>query len=150
MRGAYYIGATADVQRGGSSPHAWGIRFRQLQRRGFNRFIPTCVGHTDCGTHYRFYKTVHPHMRGAYCDIFPREVKAVRFIPTCVGHTSVYLNLAYHVPVHPHMRGAYFMSSIAPYNLIRFIPTCVGHTLGKMPILRHLCFQILCYVSNYN
>ena len=111
----------------GSSPHTWGIRVDFFGVAGNARFIPTYVGHTHSSDVYRPFRSVHPHIRGAYscCPpvvwVFPgssphtwgilkrlqqfREHR--RFIPTYVGHTWACLLPSGRQPVHPHIRGAY-------------------------------------------
>ena len=50
----------------GSSPHTWGILFCGHLLRGFARFIPTYVGHTNVDASFWHGEPVHPHIRGAY------------------------------------------------------------------------------------
>ena len=114
----------------GSSPRTWGIQSIPSLFRLFQRFIPTCVGHTDFdngktainyGSSPRAWGirsrrpysqkriAVHPHVRGAYDKFHETQYQNQRFIPTCVGHTKS------------------IQACSAPSG--RFIPTCVGHTM---------------------
>ena len=72
---------------GGSSPRAWGLLIRLDISFAF--------------------KSVHPHVRGAYGiqGICPQA--APRFIPTCVGLTGTAFGHGAVLSVHPHVRGAY-------------------------------------------
>ena len=54
----------------GSSPHTWGIHIRNLRRRVTARFIPTYVGHTYRRSAGSVCPSVHPHIRGAYWEMF--------------------------------------------------------------------------------
>ena len=127
IRGAYNPAVLDGGFAIGSSPHTWGIRVDFFGVAGNARFIPTYVGHTHSSDVYRPFRSVHPHIRGAYscCPpvvwVFPgssphtwgilkrlqqfREHR--RFIPTYVGHTSPILHCSPHTTVHPHIRGAY-------------------------------------------
>ena len=91
----------------GSSPRAWGTRWRKVSFMPSHRFIPTCVGNTDRESIETAAQTVHPHVRGEH----PRRKRITwpwygssprawgtrrpqanrpgfgRFIPTCVGNT---------------------------------------------------------------
>ena len=111
-----------------SSPHTWGI--------------PGSI------TWSQQWRTVHPHIRGAYVHICQPLGRCPRFIPTYVGHTAAGRSCAGSAPVHPHIRGAYpdaqnghavfFGSSPHTWGILsgrseptpctRFIPTYVGHT----------------------
>ena len=111
-----------------SSPHTWGI--------------PGSI------TWSQQWRTVHPHLRGAYGTPPRHAVQKQRFIPTCVGHTPAPPHPAPCRSVHPHMRRAYrftapFWASVPgssphPWGIragqgavwpgLRFIPTYVGHT----------------------
>ena len=123
MRGAHVCCRQGAAGLCGSSPHAWGTRFRRGQLMRSERFIPTCVGHTCRTPAQNPQPTVHPHMRGAHTPpsrstFAPigssphawgtpqkgnRKSAELRFIPTCVGHTQRASQWA----VHPHMRGAH-------------------------------------------
>ena len=48
MRGEYRVIGCFASGNGGSSPHAWGIRFVKWANAFVYRFIPTCVGNTMC------------------------------------------------------------------------------------------------------
>ena len=107
MRGAHGVNLVSGDKLSGSSPHAWGTHRIIDTCHTKDRFIPTCVGHTEAQAHRRPIATVHPHMRGAHKlnlratvlftgssphawgTLPPSLVKAMydRFIPTCVGHT---------------------------------------------------------------
>ena len=127
MRGVYYAPKSACLIFSGSSPHAWGLPFRQNRFHDGGRFIPTCVGFTMGSL--RTYNTypVHPHMRGVYAvEIHRCKIEAgssphawglpawrggcgpdLRFIPTCVGFTIGLTPAMVKTTVHPHMRGVY-------------------------------------------
>ena len=107
IRGEYCI--RTDIIRCalGSSPHPWGILFRQTLERQCLRFIPTSVGNTCAPCRAYLLCTVHPHIRGEYesisawvrvtCGSSPHPwgiphdlcstVGTLRFIPTSVGNT---------------------------------------------------------------
>ena len=90
-------------------------------------FIPTYVGHTWADLLKFMSRTVHPHIRGAYCNPLSANglrcgsspptwgiqgqlmyfVRRFRFIPTYVGHTRCAKRRWPGGPVHPHIRGAY-------------------------------------------
>ena len=111
----------------GSSPHTWGIRRICPFAASRLRFIPTYVGHTFCVPFPQIWKTVHPHIRGAYFQGAVGQLHALgssphtwgipldltrqqfsgRFIPTYVGHTKFLTVLSAQFAVHPHIRGAY-------------------------------------------
>ncbi len=66
IRGAYRFISALLAFLLGSSPHTWGIRFRNYQTSPRSRFIPTYVGHTVVVVPAGTPITVHPHIRGAY------------------------------------------------------------------------------------
>ena len=148
MRGEYKRTDDFTGERGGSSPHAWGILSSVPVRDCSTRFIPTCVGNT-CSSGCRVSPhAVHPHMRGEYLPqrfqtlqrggssphawgIRGRAVsqgKRRRFIPTCVGNTFPPSHTSRAGAVHPHMRGEYGVLVGLGGGGLRFIPTCVGNT----------------------
>ena len=107
MRGEHHGHLTPKVGVGGSSPHAWGTRkWCSIPAWGL-RFIPTCVGNTQCSAGLGPSPSVHPHMRGEHShrDVYyaryagssphawgtrrrtDRCATRRRFIPTCVGNT---------------------------------------------------------------
>ena len=108
VRGEYIAARAAQLGQHGSSPRAWGIHTRAARPHWPGRFIPTCVGNTNCFMLRDISATVHPHVRGEYgrCPWLismtsgssPRawgilrqaagSAKRYRFIPTCVGNTS--------------------------------------------------------------
>ena len=123
-----YVGILRQLQpQGGSSPRAWGIPHAVLASDGLIRFIPTCVGNTDCGARWSLQNAVHPHVRGEYSTTgarlyscggssprawgihpsAPATLVTLRFIPTCVGNTVLLHETAGCVAVHPHVRGEY-------------------------------------------
>ena len=127
IREAYPGPLGAAVAGRGSSPHTWGIQLPGAHFVRRDRFIPTYVGHTVCIAPNQFFKSVHPHIRGAYITLASPKVPVTgssphtwgiplpcmarrrtrRFIPTYVGHTQNPNNGANQQAVHPHIRGAY-------------------------------------------
>ena len=107
VRGEYNRVSALSSLENGSSPRAWGIRFKRIMRKKGRRFIPTCVGNTAGCSGKSFFTTVHPHVRGEYIFAtaprthrsgssprawgipvtFSRKKQHGRFIPTCVGNT---------------------------------------------------------------
>ena len=127
LRGAYVGDFNRDAWNNGSSPPTWGI-LEKFRRRCYQfRFIPTYVGHTGLEVHQARFSSVHPHLRGAYCQKLASTSSACgsspptwgirsgtllpartwRFIPTYVGHTDPVLSGGGRKTVHPHLRGAY-------------------------------------------
>ena len=127
IRGAYISSRAFALFRIGSSPHTWGILLSQVDGENRRRFIPTYVGHTPISNLDRPVTTVHPHIRGAYGEVFLRlneshgssphtwgilfclvwGMNRARFIPTYVGHTKRTSPVSLSATVHPHIRGAY-------------------------------------------
>ena len=138
IRGAYFSSTDSGFLCCGSSPHTWGILLIMTSAVMRWWFIPTYVGHTRVREYFNSFKTVHPHIRGAYpLCIFASTIlsgssphtwgilldsrspwSAGRFIPTYVGHTRSF--------VHCN-------------EIVRFIPTYVGHTdvLALGPVAGH-------------
>ena len=127
VRGEYQNKLPMRVLLGGSSPRAWGIRYKELEAIASFRFIPTCVGNTVRRHPFHRSGAVHPHVRGEYSS-FPqatlqpfgssprpwgirsdgrRERRLKRFIPTCVGNTRRVPSPVPFPSVHPHVRGEY-------------------------------------------
>ena len=152
IRGAYFCTKGTTFIFHGSSPHTWGIRFPALGLPGNNRFIPTYVGHTTWRGPRCPWRSVHPHIRGAYCDLnavndtqngSSPHTWGIRFIPAHIPGT---------VSVHPHLRGAYRNTTSSrtsgtgsspptwgipedpglSHRQHRFIPTHVGHTQASV------------------
>ena len=137
IRGAYVQLTFYSDFLAGSSPHTWGIRRICPFAASRLRFIPTYVGHTFCVPFPQIWKTVHPHIRGAYFQgavgqlhalgssphtwgIQPRNRRnfpPTRFIPTYVGHTQRTPSVPSPKTVHPHIRGAYGTSSGRPESI---------------------------------
>ena len=133
----------------GSSPHVWGTHFDRhgLGQRG--RFIPTCVGNTDCSRHFFRAHAVHPPRVWGTHSGKTEPRRKHRFIPTCLGNMQLQWLSNQKLPVHPHVRGehqdrqirefAKFGSSPRawgtpsqsriPFFSRWFIPTCVGNTI---------------------
>ena len=107
IRGAYFSSTDSGFLCCGSSPHTWGILLIMTSAVMRWWFIPTYVGHTRVREYFNSFKTVHPHIRGAYA-----LVRALQRDRT----------------VHPHIRGAYGCAGSRPGRRPRFIPTYVGHT----------------------
>ena len=98
----------AAISQNGSSPHTWGILLPVIHWWGEARFIPTYVGHTWADLLKFMSRTVHPHIRGAYCNPLSANglrcgsspptwgiqgqlmyfVRRFRFITTYVGYTE--------------------------------------------------------------
>ena len=154
IRGAYLLDGNTWKNGVGSSPHTWGIhRTRSAIVIDF-RFIPTYVGHTNLSTSATTVDTVHPHIRGAYCnplsanglrcgsspptwgilDLHAAHAGERRFIPTYVGHTRAVNPVNIYCPVHPHIRGAYHRARNGVAHVARFIPTYVGYTFVAAPV----------------
>ena len=54
----------------GSSPRAWGTRFRLLFGLIPRRFIPTCMGNSKKPSNQKLATPVHPHVHGELSRIF--------------------------------------------------------------------------------
>ena len=68
MRGEHYPTVLIVSESYGSSPHAWGTLQQYMNRRAYERFIPTCVGNTEFRRGEYLLAPVHPHMRGEHCN----------------------------------------------------------------------------------
>ena len=110
---------------GGSSPRVWGTLLLFRQRRGRQRFIPTCVGNAFLATLPCGGTSVHPHVCGERSlrnrDCLGRGGSSprvwgtpdftgvtefeTRFIPTCVGNAAALQVYFPAVSVHPHVCG---------------------------------------------
>ena len=107
IRGAYSFEPRPDVSDPGSSPHTWGIRYRERLAVDRIRFIPTYVGHTELRERPETRIAVHPHIRGAYASSFLIMVSVIGSSPHTWGiPLSRYLSSVCK-SVHPHIRGAY-------------------------------------------
>ena len=140
------------VRPAGSSPHAWGTQTPADPFSRWIRFIPTCVGNSNCTIQPSILFPVHPHMRGELLAYAHLLVVVLRFIPTCVGNSIAASKSSPDITVHPHMRGELSTSSMAQsmysgssphalgtrYMLVvvdhahRFIPTCVGNSMTPL------------------
>ena len=127
IRGAYSSRRDTTSPLIGSSPHTWGIPVASDPLLEAVRFIPTYVGHTCRCCPGPATRSVHPHIRGAYCLAPRKRVRSLgssphtwgilfrrvqqrqhlRFIPTYVGHTKLQDKADRKDAVHPHIRGAY-------------------------------------------
>ena len=129
--GEYFMARPCFSAASGSSPHKWGILFREVSKRMLLRFIPTQVGNTSAvtGRHTRF--SVHPHTSGEYSRssgllsiiggssphkwgirlVAPKPLRNLRFIPTQVGNTHQSPAPNRYPPVHPHTSGEYLTAS---------------------------------------
>ena len=125
MRGELLCLSMARFFACGSSPHAWGTDIFQRLALAPKRFIPTCVGNCRRCRTTRFFRAVHPHMRGELFRfrafrgstvgssphawgtdrVTSVEQPMKRFIPTCVGNCWRYSVAVAQHAVHPHMRG---------------------------------------------
>ena len=84
-RGEHQIGHRGLSATTGSSPRAWGTRYRAGPRRGS--------------------ESVHPHGRGEHRYAPFEHGQDGRFIPTGVGNTAANVVNSVRGPVHPHGRG---------------------------------------------
>ena len=111
----------------GSSPHTWGIRRGHDLRHGFQRFIPTYVGHTENNTAVAGRRAVHPHIRGAYKRALIRWKCGVGSSPHTWGIRSTRPTFVCPAGSSPHTWGirCIFCRKL---RRKRFIPTYVGHT----------------------
>ena len=69
VRGEYPRYAAIMRRQFGSSPRAWGILNVGIIGKKRQRFIPTCVGNTSCQGSIVTVISVHPHVRGEYCNL---------------------------------------------------------------------------------
>ncbi len=127
VRGDYSWPPRGSPWVGGPSPRAWGLQDGGNHHSGHRRSIPTCVGTTCVLRFLDQGPTVHPHVRGDYCDCrgirhspsgpSPRAwglqlplhflLRYQRSIPTCVGTTDRAPKPHRVASVHPHVRGDY-------------------------------------------
>mgnify|MGYP000856163036 CR=1 FL=1 len=127
MHGEYFRIGAANIDQGGSPPHAWGILVKQIRIANFARFTPTCMGNTGNIALTSIPVPVHPHMHGEYSMSRMRrytvpgspphawgilynaqqELISYRFTPTCMGNTSTPKTALASDSVHPHMHGEY-------------------------------------------
>ena len=142
VRGEYVAPPFSGRHGAGSSPRAWGIPRIVQFFAVLRRFIPTCVGNTQCDRGTGHQTAVHPHVRGEYGPAHggkraghgssprawgirrsrPHSCCRCRFIPTCVGNTMDAAALTWQQKVHPHVRGEYLAT------------WCSGHdTRGSSP-----------------
>ena len=121
----------------GSSPRVWGTRNSAAVRHSGRRFIPACVGNSDCLVCRWQWVPVHPRVCGELirlplcgCPHFrssPRVwgtlmnetsvLSTHRFIPACVGNSDPIPVCARIFPVHPRVCGE--LPSVRP-RLIRY------------------------------
>ena len=124
-RGEHISGLNRHKHVAGSSPRAWGTRWRFLAAPAVSRFIPTGVGNTLVRPGGLFLISVHPHGRGEHGEPYkaiyrpggssPRawgthQIISIgaawrRFIPTGVGNTNQSAHYFLLPSVHPHGRG---------------------------------------------
>ncbi len=100
--GAYHEG------RQGSSPYAWGLQRPAIVSRGSDRFIPICMGITQCHVYSARLARVHPHMHGDYVVIPVEFFEEVGSSPYAWGLHNVHFG------------------ELIPQG---FIPICMGITL---------------------
>ena len=111
----------------GPSPRAWGSPSGPSPPPAAPRSIPTCVGLTGAPPRNTSPSSVHPHVRGAHCELLDggpalggpsprawgspqhsdRSCPRHRSIPTCVGLTRCTAASGGEFTVHPHVRGAH-------------------------------------------
>ncbi len=109
----------------GSSPRAWGTHAVRNIDKGYQRFIPTCMGNSFPRYSRGAPIPVHPHVHGelspdqsensssfgssprAWGTLIPGRNFDLfyRFIPTCMGNSSLQHESGLHGPVHPHVHG---------------------------------------------
>ena len=127
IRGVFDLDAYTSALQNGPSPHTWGFRRVYLTTRPPGRSIPTYVGFSHWHKYIWFPFSVHPHIRGVFCNacfrvsfsrgpsphtwgfrlLFPTKHKQPRSIPTYVGFSLVPTSRIHPVPVHPHIRGVF-------------------------------------------
>ena len=142
VRGVHPLTPSRPLYKAGSSPRAWGPRYRYTDFMVSIRFIPTCVGSTIQIHGFHGLYPVHPHVRGVHRGkgynlvhddgSSPRawgppgarhaHLRSHRFIPTCVGSTQRFPLALTGFPVHPHVRGVH----VRPVSLFRL-------SLGSSP-----------------
>jgi len=108
VHGELFINQIIYIVAIGSSPRAWGTRARRDQTPHRDRFIPTCMGNSDCISARQRSASVHPHVHGELiCNCSPysnssgssprawgtprphdRRPRSLRFIPTCMGNSK--------------------------------------------------------------
>ena len=122
--GEHGIGECDGAFGDGSSPRVWGTPRFGIPECLFLRFIPTCVGNTDCVYSSFAMRAVHPHV--------------------CGEHTLGPSSRAYHGGSSPRVWGTQVME-LASVSRAWFIPTCVGNTTHSVwttrvkPVHPHVC-----------
>ena len=118
----------AEIFKGGSSPHMWGLRFAVKHRAAQERFIPTHVGFTiSMRSKCALARGSSPHMWGLRsCPSAPRTPFAVH--PHTCGVYAISPSHKLRVcGSSPHMWGLLVLH-LFRLILRRFIPTHVGFT----------------------
>jgi len=125
VHGELYGEELAYTTPDGSSPRAWGTRWREPVVQTTKRFIPTCMGNSASGALPIGLLWVHPHVHGelfgnkrmseqkngssprAWGTHKPGFVCSmnIRFIPTCMGNSKWTYILFGALSVHPHVHG---------------------------------------------
>ncbi len=115
--------------------------------RGFDRFIPTCVGNMISSQWLLIFGSVHPHMRGEHVMSSASPTYLYGSSPHAWGTCRKAQGKRSSHSVHPHMRGEHeygasgnpskYGSSPHAWGTLgftllqchrtRFIPTCVGN-----------------------
>mgnify|MGYP000085814961 CR=1 FL=1 len=126
----------------GSSPRAWGTRWRGDHWPWLGRFIPTCMGNSQRQMGQAGRLTVHPHVHGELrggphmnlgqagssprawgTHLYPTVCSPTnRFIPTCMGNSTARSSRTPSLPVHPHVHGE-----------LRFVATGGTSSIGSSP-----------------
>ena len=151
MRGVYRRTSSRTVSSSGSSPHARGLRVRDVHGRLRLRIIPACAGvyapATTCG---QTCSGSSPHARGLQ-DLRRGCDRGEGIIPACAGFTPTTCYATPRTPDHPRMRGVYEAQCVrevgddgsSPHarglphvaGAVRLghgiIPACAGFTTGS-------------------
>ena len=133
MRGVYPTTCPSSASRGGSSPHARGLRGLPFPNELALMDHPRMRGVYTTGTLAPALQSgSSPHARGLRLDHHDL-VHDCRIIPACAGFTS----RAPRSPApgwdHPRMRGVYRVASADCVGVVGIIPACAGFTAHPPP-----------------
>ena len=132
LRGEHVILVVMPRTIAGSSPPAWGTRFRYRAGWLAGGLIPTCVGNTSAGRLSAYQFGAHPHLRGEHVRgglgrgrpmgssppawgtlLGNHQLPAGHgLIPTCVGNTCFTLAPDQGRRAHPHLRGEHRLGPV--------------------------------------
>ena len=155
IRGVFDLDAYTSALQNGPSPHTWGFRRVYLTTRPPGRSIPTYVGFSHWHKYIWFPFSVHPHIRGVFCNacfrvsfsrgpsphtwgfrlLFPTKPKQPRSIPTYVGFSACScFSLGTSSGPSPHTWGFLSFPQVVSIRC-RSIPTYVGfsHKSSAVP-----------------